>query len=283
MTMRYSLVNLIDENCDLYSSSEDITYILENLYNERPSFPFRFTGKGTAPLPEWVCVDLIMPQRVTLCAVFNHNLTTSPAVFNIKGCDDDCPGESGACDWDFAPCAGDMSGRVRRGHRNSYSFMDCTHRYFMLEAADPSIADDFAELGEWWLGSWSKFSTADCAVYPQQGRPDGPQFFKATQVTHFGQRWPQYLSQNDRFILTFQNVNDPGAIDELQVFLQTIHRDHAGRFVFIPDHRQPFIYYVEAVNLDDMANRLVFGTEKELRSWRLELVSLTEGIFLIGS
>ncbi len=62
----YAIENLLARsNTAISSSSEDALYVAENLYNKRPSKPFRFTGVGLAGVPEWVCVEFEAPTRVT--------------------------------------------------------------------------------------------------------------------------------------------------------------------------------------------------------------------------
>jgi len=76
MAIRYAINNFIDSSVDLYSSSEDSLYVLENLYNVRPSKPFRFTGIGTTSgaIPEWICIDFGSNISPDFVAIFNHNL-----------------------------------------------------------------------------------------------------------------------------------------------------------------------------------------------------------------
>lgn len=286
MTMLYSLENFINSETLLFSKTEDTLYKLKNLYTERPSYPYRSTAVGTGALPEWVCVDLGSPTKVTLVGVFNHNiqyLPTAGGVFHLKGCNDACPEEPGECAWGDQLALVDLSvaDRMIEHFRNTYGKLDSTFQYWLLEVADSTNADEHIELGEWWLGQWSKFTTADCKVHLQPGRADGPRYFMGIQETHYGQDWHSYYSATEHFSIRLKNINDPNAVDEMHRFLTVVQRDYGGKFVFIPDDTRPFCYYVIIKNISDYANRLIYGDEVELREWRLELKTLTEGIKLI--
>jgi len=286
MTMLYSLENFINSTTDLYSKTEDSLYVRENLYTERPSYPYRTTAVGSDVSPEWVCADLGSSKNVTLVSVFNHNIQYLPTVggvFRLKGCNDACLGESGACDWAAEPVLVDLSvaDRMIEHFRNTYGVLNSTFQCWLLEFADSTNGDGHIELGEWWLGQWSKFTTADCKVHLQPGRADGPQYFMGVQETHYGQDWHSYYSTTEHFSITLKNINDPDAVDEMHRFLTVVQRDYGGKFVFIPDDARPFCYYVIIKNIADYANRLIYGDKIELREWRLELKTLTEGIKLI--
>jgi len=57
MALLYAIENQIDVDTLCCVSSEDSTYLMEYLYNQRPSMPFRFTGSGSVGNPEWICID----------------------------------------------------------------------------------------------------------------------------------------------------------------------------------------------------------------------------------
>ena len=293
MSVTYVIENYIDEDTLDSVSSEAVSgfYNKDRLYNERPSWPLRFSGKGAAGNPEWICVDMGLDKQVTFAGIFNHNLTSSPERFSLKGCVDDCV----TCLWEAAPAwEENLIGRILSGKicndeyeyvfPNSCKKINRTQRYFQFEFIDLSNPDNYIEVGEAVLGKHCKFRST---VYLQPGRPDGPSFYMANQETHFGQDWPAYLSYNEEFSLVFQNINDVNNLDELQIFLIRVQRN-GGRFIIIPDDDRsetvnyPICYYVIVKNKRDFANRLIHGFENDLREWKLELKTLTTGLKLRG-
>ncbi|GAJ22235.1 unnamed protein product, partial [marine sediment metagenome] len=60
--------------------SENTTYPKENLYNQRPSFPYRATSNTSL----WVIVDLGSDVNVSIAGVFNHNFI-APSTFQLRG------------------------------------------------------------------------------------------------------------------------------------------------------------------------------------------------------
>lgn len=285
MPPRYVVGNYISSATPLFASSEDAEYVLENLYIARPSKPFRFTGQGSIGNPEWVCVDLLSARNVTYCGIFNHNLTMLEAVgdeLRYKACSGGCPGQSGACaDWDIPDCERDLAMRLRENFKNACRAITCgSLQYVRIDVIDQNNPSA-VQFGEIVLGQHQSFTTADCAVYLQPGRGDGPLFYMAKNDTHYGQTWNAYFSQSNRFSIKLKNINNPDAIDEMHAFLMNIHENYGGRFVFIPDDERPFCYYVVVENTKNFADRLIYGSDVELREWRLELKSLTEGINLL--
>ena len=299
----WSTENFLNEDCTFWSSSEHSLYVHENLYNERPSKPFRTEDDdiGEAGNPAWVCVDLGTYSGVgwnpTLACLFNHNLTQLEAAgdeLSLLGCDDGCPGESGACVWfsGFPGCTVDLTVSPCTGlsqpienFKSLFRKFNCSpgHRYWLLNIIDQNNTDGYIEIGEWWLGEWNRFHTGSPDpnwVHLQPGREDGPIFYRGDNETHYGQDWPAYFSETEQLILTFKNVNNPCYVDEMHVFLRSVMAN-GGRFVLIPDERMPFCYYVIIKN-NKYAQRLVYGAEGELREWRFELKTLTQGAILLG-
>lgn len=99
MGMLYVIENFISSDTPLYASSENAAewVALSNLYNKRPSKPFRFEGQGTPAVPEWLCVDLLEAKQVTFCGVCNHNLLLGGSAdrLYIQSCANPCRGLSG--------------------------------------------------------------------------------------------------------------------------------------------------------------------------------------------
>lgn len=306
MPVTYVIENYISEDTLDSVSSEDDSgfYDMENIYNERPSLPLRFEGVGVAAPadPEWICIDMGTAsgatQDVTFAAVFNHNLTSSPERFCLKGCVDGCG--SGGCDWENNPAwTEDMIGQIIAGtfcsgkyekiFPNAYKKIDRTQQFYQFEFIDTANPYGYIEVGEAVLGEWCQFGNN---VHLQPGRPDGPQFFMGKQETHYGQDWSNYYSYIERFTLTFKNINDIRNMDELQMFLLRVQR-YGGKFIIIPDDDSffgldmaaegyvPLCYYVIIENVANYANRLIHGWDKDLREWTIELKTLTTGLRLL--
>ena len=292
MSVTYVIENYINVDTLGPVSPEDACgfYNKERLYNERPSWPLRFAGKGAAADPEFICVDMKDPKQVTFAGIFNHNLTSDPERFSLKGCADACAD----CDWETAPAwEEDMKDRILSSKicsdeyehifPNSAKKINRTQQYFRFEFIDLSNPDEYIEIGEAVLGKYCKFRST---VYLQPGRPDGPSFYMANQETYYGQDWPAYLSYNEEFSLVFQNINDVNNLDELQIFLIRVQKN-GGRFIIIPDDDRaetvnyPICYYVIVKNKRDFAKRLIHGFENDLREWKLDLKTLTMGIKLL--
>lgn len=313
MILLYVLENFINDDCLLYGNSEDGLYVLENIYNERPSLPYRAIGVGTPATPEYICIDLGthsgVEHNVTFVGLFNHNLSTPLDIvggdlLTLKACDYDCPRQSGACDWehsamcytDLTTMPTDVCGATCAGtqpiadFRNLWHKIDCApgHQFWLLEIVDQGNADGYIEIGELVLGQWQQFPrgildagvATDPWVRLSPGRVDGPEFFMGKQRTHWGQDWSTFYSECERFELTFTTQNDPCRVDAVHAFLKAVQRT-GGRFVLVPDDTKPFCYYVIVDNLRDYADRLVYGRTRELREWRLKLKTLTEGVRLL--
>lgn len=295
----YLTTNYIDENSVFETLSEHDLYVVENIYNERPSFPYRTEGVGAAGAPEYICVDLITQKDVTFCGIFNHNFTDLSAVNDsllLKGCNTACD----TCNWAAPPASTtDLTLMACAGTQpiddfsNLYSLIDYPpgHRYWRLEIIDTTNTDGYIEIGDFVLGQWQYFqrgslTMADNWVHLQPGRADGPMFYMGNQKTHYGQDWTNYYSEAEHFSLVFKNINDPCIVDEIQVFLKTV-QSNGGKFVIVPDDTKPFCYYVVIENLKDYAQRLMYAQscdttrrQKELREWRIELKTLCRGAIL---
>lgn len=274
----YVIENLITDKT-ITHKTEDELYVAENLYNERPSLPYRTTARGA----QWVCADLVKDTNVTFVGIFNHNLTTGPTLQLCGGgaCED-CICITDMTDAPADPCGDGCGTQPIANFRNTWSKVDCeaNHRYWTLEITD-TPDEDYYEIGEWVLGVWSQFSRgANVWVRLSPGRADGPEFFMGSDRTHWGQDWSTYYSECDRLDLKFTVQNDPCIVDEIHTFLKTVQQA-GGRFVLVPDDEKPFCYYVIVENRRDYAERTIYGRTGELREWRLRLKSLTEGAVLL--
>lgn len=297
MSLIYLITNYLDGLAigSYTTKSTHSLYIATNLANERPSLPYRTTGLGTLVAPEYVCVDLGESKDVTFAGIFNHNITTSPESLVLKGCASAC----GICNWaapgctiDLTsmpadPCDGCAGSQPVDGFNNIWAKFEQRYRYWRLEMVDTGNSAGYLELGELVLGLLQRFPkgaleipSADSWVRLSPGRADGPEFFMRKQRTHYGQDWSTYYSKCERFELKFTNQNDPCVVDAVHKFLKEVQQA-GGRFVLVPDDTKPFCYYVSIENLRDYADRTVYGRTRELREWRLELKTLTEGVVLL--
>lgn len=261
MSFLYSTENMITsttlpEDNAIYRSSEDAIYQIENLRDTRPSRPFRFTGKAA----EWVKIDLGYRRIVSLFAIFNHNIQ-AVATHQLH-----CSGNNGA--WKLIA---NLAYRKNDLHER----FGVNERWFRYSVGDATNPDPLT-IGEMWLGLWNEFSYAKL----QSPRGDGPEFWTVDQITPYGQDWDAYLSENEKFSISLQNVNDRNGIDEVQLFLESVF-EAGNRFVFIPNRNTPHVYYCKITNKSDFANRRVFGDPSELRDWNIEIKTLTRGIILL--
>lgn len=192
-------------------------------------------------------------------AIFNHNLpnttTLSLDASNVDG------------GWSL------VSTPVWR-EEALYSTFGATLKWWKLNINAGAVV--VPQIGELFLGQWAAFENA----FVQPGRSDGPEFYASNNITHYGQEWNAYYSNVDTFTISLKSLTDPSAVDALQTFLKDIWENEDGKFVLIPDHNQPHVYYVQVVNRGGFANREIYGV-KELRDWKLELKSLTNGITLL--
>lgn len=273
----YAITNFINDYTPLYSSSEDSVYVLENVYNKRPSKPFRFTGQGSPGNPEWICVDLTENRLVTFVGIFNTNLMLigSADDLTLKACSNICRGESNACNWDAPDFSKSLVADLKANHKNICSRFSHTNRYWDLDIIDQDNPYP-VEIGEWFLGQWQQFSNA----YLQPGQSDGPKLKRNVNVTHYGQIWSSSYANARTFDMTIKNIGDPRQVSELEVFIKAVH-DNGGRFVIIPRDDLGFCYYVFLENEEDFAQQIQKGLTGELYDYKLSLITLTEGISLL--
>ncbi len=273
----YAIENFINDYTPLYSSSEDAVYIQENVYNKRPSKPFRFTGQGSPGNPEWICVDLGENKLVTFVGIFNTNmmLIGSADELTIKACNNICRGESNACDWDIPNFERSLLASQKANFKNICDRFSHTDRYWDLEIIDQDNPYP-VELGEWFLGQWQQFENA----HLQPGQADGPVLNRNVNVTHYGQIWSSAYAEAKSFDMTIKNIGDPRQVSELDIFLKEVH-NNGGRFVIIPRDDLGFCYYVFLQNESDFAAQISKGLTGELYDYKLSLITLTEGIRLL--
>lgn len=277
MSFLYVFPNLINAATPLYSSSEDDPFVLENLYNIRPSFPFRFTGIGGIGNPEWVCVDMLQATNITYFGLFNHNLilTAVGDELRLKGCDDGCV-ESPVCAWDTPNNEVAIEAALIADFRNICMKVNLTRRYYRVEVIDQNNPQN-VQLGELVLGNWHHFQNA----YLVPGTRENPYFYEKTNITAMGQIWNNRYSDVTSFTVRIKNFNDPAQLNEIATWLRTIKRA-GGKFVMNPDDTFPFCYYVFIKNISDFSNQLMRGLTSEIKEFTLELLTLTEGIQFVG-
>lgn len=282
MAIRYAINNFITDNAEIYSSSEDPLYVLEHLYNVRPSKPFRFEGVGitSGAIPEWVCVDFGENKEPSIVGIFNHNMVLDQVgdLLDLKACDDPCPGESGACDWNIPDHEISLLDRITEDFPNLCQHVDWgAHRYWTIEVVDSGNPDGYIEWGELFIGELQSFTHARL----QPGRADGPLFFGAENITYYGQVWSAYYAEAESFSIRIRSTNDPTQVDELRLFLSNVRRA-GGKFVFIPDDYFKFCYYVYMTNMGQFNQQLMKGPDCEAYEWSIELRTLVRGITLLG-
>lgn len=303
MALRYAITNMIGSGTPLFACSEDDLYGLENLYNVRPSKPYRTEGIGTTSgcIPEWICVDLNEPKNPNFVGIFNHNISLGIVgdMFRLIGCSGGCPGQSGAeCYWDdgisgapsgaiFADCEVDLSDRILEDScvfNNACKTFQCVWpsgetglQYWMLQFIDQGNMSGYIEIGEWFLGILQSFSYAKL----QPGRADGPIFFEGTKTTYYGQIWSNYFAEAEEFSIIIKNLNTPTQVDEMRCFLSDV-KQAGGKFIFIPDDTYNFCYYVYMTNMAGFGQQIVKGTQGELYDWRIDLRTLVKGVSLLA-
>jgi len=278
MSIYIATVNYLDDASFCCVSSEDTLYIAENLYNARPSKPFRFTGNGAIGAPEWICIQFAASQRITLVGIFNHNLTDLGVAGDsliLKGCDDPCE-DSGACDWDGSGVYPiDMEPRLLAVWNDLYQILDESYLSWRVEFIDQS--NPFAiEIGELFLSEYEEITNA----HLQPGREESPILFRRRTDTDYGQHWSKSLAYAQKLNIKIKNINDPAQVDQLQRIILEIH-EAEGKCVIIPNSRFKFAYYAYLENEANFTAQITRGTTCELKEWTLQFRTLTKGIALL--
>jgi len=266
---------LAGDDVTLSSSSEDTLYVLENLYNGRPSKPFRFTGIGAVGVPEWICAEFDAPKNVTFAGIFNHNLTALAGGNDsllLKADDGTCAGAT----WAAPDYQVDLKTRIVENWNDIYRTLSQTRLSYRFEFIDTANTHGHVEVGELVLGVYTGLDSA----YLKPGRVEDPKYYSWRNVTPYGQHWQESLSYGLRLDLTVTNLGDPGTVDAVRVILQAIHAAN-GRFVIVPNHLNPMAYYVALESDGGFMANIMRGPGCEANEWTFELMTLTKGIRLL--
>lgn len=266
MSLLYGTGNYVDATTLYAVTTEDPTYPMENLYNQRPSMAFRCLSPTTLNID--VDAGLGSTLQPILVAVLNHNLA-SVTTFRLYGSN---VGFGGAGEqWDLTLCA---------NHNNSGRKITPAvgYRYWRL-AIVGTVASGNVEIGEFVLTTWSTFTN-----FYVVDESEGPALFSGSHKTHWGQPWDSYRSKSMVFTLQpIQRTATVGNIDEMRLFLQAI-QGCAGRFVFSPDDTyissKCQLYYVKIAGEEFLASRVKTGAA-DLLQWDLRLEELPKGIGLL--
>lgn len=257
--------------------TEDTIYVKENLYNERPSFPYRATSVTSL----WIMVDLGADTPVSIAAVINHNFV-APSTFQLRGYTQatGAPKEPG----DATPVA-DFTGNFTFCSDNNNSAIKVESggspislRYICLLVIDVGNTNNL-EIGEFILQVYSSFSTMYLV-----DEEEGITITVAEEPTHYGQDHDNYYSDNIDFVLSpIKQEATSGDIDAIRTFLKDI-QGATGRFILCRDDTyitsKCEVYYVKVVGQQFMA-KLISKGYPELRQWNIPLKELTKGISML--
>lgn len=269
MTLLYATGNLVNATRLFAVDTEDSLYVKENLYNQRPSLPFRATSVTTVTIDVDAGADKTI--QPTLVAVINHNFATE-TTFNLSA-SNTAFGGAGE-NWDLNLCT---------NHNNSGRKITPSigFRYWRLVITGTIVSGGAAvvEIGEYILTDWTNFTTLYVVA-----EAEGVLIPASTAKTHYGQPWNYKYSEGMVFtIQPIQLTATAGAIDEMRLFLQALEGT-AGRFVFSPDdtyiNTKCQLYYVHVMGTEFMANRIRDGAA-DLLQWNLRLEELPVGITLL--
>jgi len=265
MGLLYATTNLLTVSTLTSVSTEDPTYVKENLYNRRPSYPMRFTAKSNCAIN----INLLAATHVTFAAIFNHNFTVTPTIALTAGTSSACANFTASPAFAVVTNFNDCFIKPNTGVTD--------YQYWKLNVTAASNPYNL-EIGEFFLGTYSSFTSA---IKIRIDQSDGPEYWMAKQKTYYGQDWTSYFSYNEHFSLTLTNVNTSrSAVDEVALFLKTVQQA-GGRFVLVPNDSYPFVYYCTIDNLGDYATAQILKNN-DVRDWKLEITTLTKGISLLG-
>ena len=261
MSLIYTLGNYITVATLDSVSTEDAVFVKENLYNKRPSFPFRFTAKSD----QSIVIDAGANITPTILALINHNLLVG-ATIKIEA-DNDPP------NWAAPPYSQALTWR----EENLYYKITGNQTYrwwriFVTDAANPVLP----QIGEAILHVFSSFTTAHI-----QAQSEGDVFYTATQETFMGQDWDAELARKALLSLKIRKEETHGdsVQEEIRAFLRSL-AGSAGRFLIVPDDTTPECYYVKASGSEFKADR-IFHNIKDIRDWNLNLAEISQGINLL--
>lgn len=259
MSLLYTAGNYIKASTINSVSTEDSVYKKENLYNKRPSLPFRFTAKSS----QYIELDLGSSTLITLFSLINHNLLSS-ATITLQA--DTNPPSWGSPSY---------SQGVTWRSENLYLKLSQTYRWWRILITDASNPVNL-QIGEAILHVHSSFTTAHI-----QGQSEGDVFYTATQETFMGQDWDAELARKALLSLRIRKEETHGDSiqEEIRAFLRSL-KGSAGRFLVVPDDTTSECYYMKAAGSEFRAER-VFHNVKDIRDWNLELSEISQGISLI--
>lgn len=262
MAMKYVTGNLITSSTVDSVSTEDASgyYDKENIYNKIQGLPLRFTAKSS----QYVIIDLGSDLTPTFAGIYNHNLTTSPGTFKLKGylqATGKPADGSESEDWDE-----DFT--VTSGHLNSFKTFSETARYLALMITDASNTA-MPELGEFVVGYHASFTRN--FVYPYN---EILRYIRGENVTPYGQRWRNQKAKVKQFTLDFLGVTDANLLSEIQAFFEALDGDDP--FVFIPDDSAVYSWYVDCIS-DLDADRSSYN----YNNVSVELIEQSRGLTLL--
>jgi len=259
MSLIYTSGNYINVSTINAVSTEDTLYVKENLYNKRPSLPFRFTAKSD----QYIDLDMTTDITPTIFALINHNLL-STATIRLEA-------DGNPPNW-AAPSYSQVL--VWREENLYYKLSGQTYRWWRIFVTD-ALNTANLQIGEAILHLHSSFTTA--AV---QAQSEGDAFYTATQETFMGQDWDAELARKALLSLRIrkQETHGDAIQEEIRAFLRSLNGS-AGRFLIVPDDTTTDCYYVKAAGSKFIADR-IFHTAKDLRDWNLDLAEISQGISL---
>lgn len=263
MSIKYVTGNLITSATLDSVSTEDASgfYNKENLYAKIQALPLRFTAKST----QYIIIDLASDIATTFIGAFNHNLTTSPGTFKIKGW---TSANGPITDGTEANPTLDETLTVTANHKNSYLTYSETLRWYAILITDASNPDN-PEVGELVLGSHSTFTKNFVYPYTEMLR-----YIRGESVTPYGQRWLNQKAKVKRYLIDFLGVSDANLLSEIQAFFEDIEGDDP--FVFIPDDSAAYSWFMNCLS-DLSAERVHYN----YNNVSVELVEQARGITLL--
>lgn len=242
-------------------SDESALYVKANLYNKRPSLPFRTTELTD----QYIELDMLVNITPTIFALLNHNL---PETGTIRlQADADPP------NWADPPLNELVTWREENLYFNLTGISVKTYRHWRIYFTDAIL---LPQIGEAILHVYSSF--ADAYI---QAQSEGDVFYTATQETFMGQDWDAELARKALLSLKIRKVETHGdsVLEEIRAFLRSL-KGSAGRFLIVPDDTTPECYYVKASGSEFKADR-IFHNVKDIRDWNLNLAEISQGISLL--
>jgi|Deesub1362B_J571_1020462.scaffolds.fasta_scaffold00331_43 hypothetical protein len=250
--MRYVIGNYLNDSVTITPSSEDSIYVKQYLYNQRPSLPFRFTGKAD----ENIVFDFGEAKTITIIALVNHNLTSN-AILKIQA--------NSVNDFTTPPV--DLNFTYHKG--NVYLILNETYQYWKLIIQDSQNTNNI-QIGELIFNQYKDFSKTF-----NWGYKTGKNYNVLRHESPFGQSWKQYLSDQREEFYTFDAIEDAKLKSEVEQFFDDLKGSESW-FLLIPDPDEPECYYVEILNQYEAIIRYKNNNEFEL-----SLKEHVEGIDLL--